>query len=311
MDAMEIDADFRADLCELCKQFLEQNGYKVRTRKWDKKEKKLLDEPVEPYYFVIQYCNVEHRFVLPRPRAVVKHPGFVCPPGDEAGLHAFLAKVEAGGELMRHASTKIRKADYPDALFNDWHIHHFHLGTTIGKGGFAKRSANVLLAMVTGDALYCIDILPHEDVAGNAPWTKQHLVEIVHEHWPFLIERGRLPGVMPSRETRTEQELQELREAGVIVPIYMRDGTAYAAIGGGYATSRDSTRAVERAMQHLQAATRSEKHLRETIGEIATWAADAGRPLPERPHFKLMIDDTHFLAVESTAEVSVRLAARP
>jgi len=308
---MEIDADFRADLCELCKQLLEQSGYKVRTRVKDKLTKQLGTDPVEPYYFVIQYCNVEHRFVLPRPRAVVKHPGFVCPPGDEAGLHAFLAKVEAGGELMRHASTKIRKADYPDALFNDWHIHHFHLGTTIGKGGFAKRSENVLLAMVTREAIYCIDILPHENVEGNAPWTKQHLVEIVHEHWPFLIERGHLPGVLPSRETRTEQELQELREAGVLVPIYTRDGAAYVAIGGGYATSRDSTHAVRRAALYLQAAAQSEKWLRENIEEFAESAATAGRPLPDGPRFKLMMDETHLIAVEFTAEVNVRLVPRP
>jgi hypothetical protein len=52
---MEIVADFRADLCEWCRESLQRSGFKVRTRVKDKVTKQL-GEPIEPHYFVIPYC---------------------------------------------------------------------------------------------------------------------------------------------------------------------------------------------------------------------------------------------------------------
>jgi hypothetical protein len=308
---MEIRANFRVDFCDLCKHLLEQSGYKVRKRKKDKKTKQLLAEPVEPEYFVIQYFNVEHRFVVPKPRTVVKHAGFAYPQSVEEGLRAFLEKVEAGGELMRHASTKITRADYADALLNDWRIHHFHLGTKLGKEGFVNRSDDVLFATVTSDRFYCIAVLPHEADGGAPSWAKQLLVRTVHENWPELLEQGRLPGVFAASPQASDQDLFELREAGVLVPIQMPDGTVYAGIGGGYATSRDSTRAVRRAAAYLRAVSEEEKWLRENIDEVAAWAAKQGKTLPDRLHFKLAMDETNFLAVEHSVQLNVRLALRP
>lgn len=306
---MEIAADFRADLCELCRDALQGAGYKVRTKVKDKVTKQLGTEPVEAHYFVIQYFNVEHRFILPKPRAVVKHSAFACPEGDAEGLRLLLAKVEGGGELMRHASTKIMEADYPDALLNDWYIHHFHLGTSLSKSGFVKRTRNVLFARVTQDALYCIDVRPHGK--GIEPWAQQDLLRVVHENWPTLLERGRLHDALGVVDPPSDQAIQQVRNAGIIVPVQMPDGTVYAAIGGGYATSRDSRQAVRRAMLYLNTATRLEKWLRENIEDVRVKAAEQGKALPIRPHFQLMMDAESFYAADASGEIVVRLGPRP
>jgi hypothetical protein len=310
-EPMEIEADFRTDLCNWCREALQRNGYKVRTRVKDKVTKKLGAEAVEDYYYVIQYFNVEHRFIKPKPRKVVKHTGFTCPEADAEGLETFLEKVENGGELMRHASTKIMKADYADALLNDWYIHHFHLGLTIGKKGFIKRTKNVLFAIVTHDAVCCIGVQPHDDDHGKEPWSQKSLLRVVHEHWPFLMEQWRLLGVLGSTEQPTDEEIQKLRDAGVVVPLQMPDGAVYAPIGGGYATSLDSGQAVARTMLYLKTVTAGEKWLRENIDEVASWAATQGKTLPVTPKFKLRMTEDALFADEDTAEITVRLGERP
>lgn len=187
---------------------------------------------------LLQYLNVLHRRVEVRKRKSHKAPDFQCPRDHELGLKALLEKSERGDDLRPHQSRKIVKADYDDAMLNDWGIHHFHLGTTPDpkRPELIQGTRPVLYAMVTKDDLYCISVMDH------GQWSNQQLLEAVHTHWPHLIDGARIKGAIGLARTHSDDEISTLRKAGINVITQRKDGTIHAPPGGGSAADQTSVR---------------------------------------------------------------------
>jgi hypothetical protein len=139
---MQIEADFCADLVELCQREMRSLGAKFAP-----------PDPQDQSTAVLQYFNLKHRHIAPHPRHIIKAKGFSCPATHQAGLLTLFGKIKHGENLMVHASAKCMDADYGDSLLTEWGIHHFHLGTRIAvKGkrkGLVVPTDKLLFAAVT------------------------------------------------------------------------------------------------------------------------------------------------------------------
>ena len=134
---------------------------------------------------VIRYCNVRRRRIGAKPRTVLIAKELQCPTHQLAGFRLICEKAENGDDLRPHQSRKLADADFDDSLLNDWGINHLHLGTTLEADGFMARTGPVLLVRVTPREFYCIAIMEHG--RGHHPWSKQQLLEIIHNNWPTSI----------------------------------------------------------------------------------------------------------------------------
>jgi hypothetical protein len=147
--------------------------------------------------------------------------------------------AKAGKNLKPYVSTNITDADYPDLLFYDWGVYHFHLGLGPDKRrkGFIGRTNDLLFAVTDPAAtiMYLLDVLPHS-------FTNQRLLQIIEENWPNLLERYTLKGVLGLEHNASDEEIHKLRRAGVCVLVQTPSGRVLAPMGGGISTARTSIR---------------------------------------------------------------------
>lgn len=225
------------------------------------------------------HLNVGRRRIEPASRTVHRASSMACPPDLLPGLEALLAKVARGEDVNPHQSKFLLDGEYKDSLLNDWGIHHFHLGTAVDRRGLIERTGPLLFARVDGTEFYAIGVLPH------GSWTDRALLEVLHAEWPDSIRRHRLIGM--SVEPIDEATHQEFRKAGLVVMVTLADGTTYAPLGGGYATSGDSildVRDADRTMSWLRAA---EDAARERAPGWLKDLADRGEVLGAQVRFHL------------------------
>lgn len=72
-------------------------------------------------------------------------------------------------------------------------------------------------------------------------WYDRRFIEIIHNNWPFLLERFRLKGLeAKSEHNYSKAEMAQLINAGLTVNYIMEDGTVYFPPGGGISTANTS-----------------------------------------------------------------------
>ncbi len=164
------------------------------------------------------------------------------------GLQQFIEKAESGQDLKPHVSTKINKPDYPDLMFYDWGIFHFHLGTNPHpkRQGFVARTGDLLFAIAHSHTarMYLIDIHPHE-----GGFTNQDLLRILEENWPEIIEPYDLKRCvgLPDNDfglpdNDSDSNIKRLREAGINTILQTPGGRFLRSMGGGITSAGNSSR---------------------------------------------------------------------
>ncbi len=159
----------------------------------------------------------------------------------EAWGAVFLLRQQltAGDNVIGFLSKGIchaRGARSRDGLLWDYGMHHFHLSKEMEESGFAERSDYLLLAIVTGETAYFVDVRPHRDPQG-LQWVRQDLLGIVHSNWPELIERNVLHGV--SGTCVIDEAKKDLRRKNANLATELGD-RAIAPLGGGVASDGSS-----------------------------------------------------------------------
>ncbi len=144
-------------------------------------------------------------------------------------------------------------------LFNDFGVQHFHLGLTIASSGFVERTDHVLLARITGDSAYFVDVVKHP--VGGEAWAQCRALNIVHSNWPETLERCRAHGVSASDEPTTDQFVATLRGKRLGYLFVATDGVAYCSPGGAYFASGLSWEAGTRCDRWVTALVAIEKQL--------------------------------------------------
>lgn len=193
---------------------------------------------------VYQYYNLRKRQIEPKPRKVVYSKEFSCPPEYQTALKEFEERVLSGSSLAPFQSEKIKRANYNDMLLNDWGIQHFHLSRRYRDDGFVARSQYQIFAYVTDEAIYMIQVFPHnaEDL-----YSRRELVRILRDNWPELIERFHMKGVAGLTEKFDDHAYGEIRNANITTFLELGENEVYGMIGGGYASNGFSTEALKNA----------------------------------------------------------------
>ena len=109
--------------------------------------------------------------------------------------------------------------------------------------------------------------MPHQEFANRV------LLEILHANWPDAIAGYRLRGVIDVFSVPSDDEIKALRRGHVSTVLKMKDGTIYAPLGGGIATSGLSVDVVQTCDYYA----RLMKQLQSTLSPTHTKFAKKGR----------------------------------
>jgi len=240
-----IKMDFYTDWIDYLKQCLQNLGYPVDTLS-------------DPDQVSIAYFNAIKRRLPVKKRKLFKSKEFSCPDELEGGLQIFENKIRNGDDINPHLSRGLKKLKYDDYLLNDWGIYHFHLSSDIEGDGYTKRTGPVLFGFLTHDSFYEINIYNH----GN--WTNVDLIEILHNNWPYLIEKFRLDDVIQMAYKPNSSIIKDLRKNQLNSFLQVSDGTVYSQPGLGYSTLGTAvdvsvaTTRYKQLMRHLQNSIRDQ-----------------------------------------------------
>lgn len=252
----------------------------------------------------IKLCNAKKRRVSASPRAVHVSRELNVPSGYEAGYEEVKKKLVDGDDITANLSTRIVKVKFNDGLLNDWAIHHFHLGTTTDPSNpaFVTRTDPVLLAHITDDAAYLVDVVPHQQ------WTDQRYLQIMKANWPELFESVAVNGNV--RTALSNVEIEQLRKAGINT-ILDTGANSSLPLGGGYTTTGAAGDAAWYATKGISILRRFQKEVMKAADEIALTLADAGVPVTEPIILQARFQSGRVLAVEHVSQTVVRFMDFP
>jgi hypothetical protein len=283
-------ADFRSDWVAFLRSALVKAGYSIEP---DTKQDRVS----------IMFFNVLRRRIAKRPREVFKAAEFSCPDRLAPGLARFVEEAQRGSDLMPRQGKELLDADSDDGLLNHWDVHHFHLGIERDPNAprFVRRTDYLLYARVTDDAVYMLDVAKH------GAWFEQRFVEIMHRNWPASLERYRLLGVTGPVRRISDKDVASLRPAGVDVMTQVSDGTVYAIIGGGIATSGTNIQVVRQSDYYFERIHRLEESVRASANDILAEVNRRGLFVSDPLHLELLIDWRVVRVVEARTRYVVRL----
>jgi hypothetical protein len=279
--------DFYADIIRIAKAELDKFEMDYADLSQDRK-------------IVERWTNVNVKLIRPEPRNVVESAKVVAVPHDPTispALSMIKTKFRRGEDVNPHLSRRIFYEDFTDYLFSDWNIYHLHLSMVFESGYFMSRSDSLLFVTIHDQCVYFIDIRPHNEHRGFA---QKELLKIVHDEWPHVIERFRLPATGLVDNFDNPDEIETLRKAGLSI-MHAFGSDVYTSPGGGITTAKTSLRvsldvdmlydAVKNVMEYIQ---QNESTIRRRI------ASRLGLP-PIIMDFHLEWTNKGFLVVEQNS----------
>lgn len=245
---------------------------------------------------VVQWwCAVQARRIDRRPRRVDKSREFqarTLPPHIDHALRRLFRAITDGRNLNPHLSRKRLDATFSDALFNDWQIHHMHLGPP-GGGKRSPGTSELAFVHVTPDAVRMIDILDH------GAFSAARLAEILDRNWPAVTASHVLKGVVGLDRTVTDEERAMLRAAGVNVLTEL-GGRVHAPWGGGQTTAKSSLQARREAIDVVNGVKSWTEILGDANFVAAAVSQKSGQPAPQEIRLRLQVRGDAIRVIETS-----------
>ena len=233
------------------------------------------------------YWTWRERFPVSRPRTVHRSKELDV----SAQAHTYSAqlaelerKMTAGEDLTPQLSERVETAFIPDKhrpglrpgqrdadrdrMLNAWGIHHLHLSSAPGRGGFTARGGDLLYAVFRPDDAYLLGIYTHND------WAREELVRVLVRNWPdagLFLKSNYAQGTTAQF---TDDDRRQLRRRAINEGLYKVDGEFYGPPGLGQTVAGGSVAAARRAMGYLE----SLRQFRENLDDRL---AGFGRELDE------------------------------
>lgn len=290
-----ISMDLCSDYSSMVKCRMPKNGIETDKTGWD---------------LWYDFFNLQKKSVRPQKRMVHYSKEFTCPAEVERGLKALVQKFENGDDVSLYLSKDAASPSEFDGLLYDWGIYHFHLGETIDNHtGRIMRTGPILFAKIDNKNVYCINIYSHGKNV-QQPWAKQELLKIIHNNWPQIIEKWKLPdGIELYPEdisTLSDIEYASLRKNGISTAIFVDKGVAYMSPGGGYMSTGHSQEIVRYCHKIHNTLKLNELYVRDNITSLVAQIENiTGKPVGNRLHFKLMEMDGVFYVAEIQSNVTL------
>jgi hypothetical protein len=244
---------------------------------------------------LVVFFNWQSRLIHPHRRRVYRALGFHESKAYRANAQAvdsLCGKLAAGLDVRPHMSSRVlsgytakpshrKHGPDLDLLLNDWGIHHLHLSHERGKEGFNKRTKHLLFVMLVHGAAYALAVGDHDS------WSDANLVKAAVQSWPRAGLFAPLHGVIPG-EAPASRNLNELRKAGIIVPVVV-DGVSYVpTLSCGLTTAATSTRDSRRASELRWRLSQFCENPEAFVGQMREQAAKQGMRFPARPRLELI-----------------------
>ena len=211
------------------------------------------------------YWTWRERFPAPRPRAVHRSQELDASANAQqysAKLAELERKMTVGEDLTPHLSERVetayisetqrpglhprqRDADR-DRMLNAWGIHHLHLSSAPGGGGFNARGGDLLYAVFRPDDVYLLGIYTHSD------WAREELVRVIVRNWPDAGLFLKSNYVQGKRAQFTDVDRRQLRRTNVDEALFEVDGAFYGPPGIGQTAAGGSFAAARRAMDYVE-----------------------------------------------------------
>ena len=194
----------------------------------------------DPGALLCCYFGVLRRRLIPsRPRVIYKSDRFACPKKHLKILNTIEHIISTGADLSAYLSKSVFALNNLDTMLNVWGVHHLHLGARVQNKDeykvFSERTDELLYCFFTDTAAHFIDVFDHSSFASRT------VIEIVHQNWPHILDRFRLPDTIRSVHPRlSESQAFRLARSGYNIVTEMLDGTVYVPYGGGVMWSRNN-----------------------------------------------------------------------
>ncbi len=193
---------------------------------------------------ILDWCRYQKYLIRVGKRKVVKADTFQCQPGYEEKLRFLEEKITNGDYLGSFLSKSVKDLKknrlLEDYFLFDWNLFHFHLGDkgyTPDGSGFVDRTEYLVVAWVTHDTAYLVDVAEHI----KEIWTDEKYLQIVRRNWPHLLEGKKLNWgeiANPSPEER-----MGCRMANINTHTTLNGDETYYMLGGGINNDGVSTSA--------------------------------------------------------------------
>ena len=122
---------------------------------------------------------------------------------------------ENGSDIRPYLSEHYRQSTFQDRLLNCWKMHHIHFNPNVKSGDM------LLFAMVFDEAIYFIDVLPHNK---KAVFSTYNLLNIVYDNWKELLTPYEVKGAKTViNPITTDEEIEKVRREGLTTFIKVRD----------------------------------------------------------------------------------------
>lgn len=282
MPVPAVEVDFERDFLSIMRATLYWWGYRV--------------DPAAPFHDVArEFYNVWRRRVEPRLRTVHEAAEFTVPPSHALDYATLRTKFETGADVSLHLSGTIEDAAYEDALFNDWHIQHFHFHER------PRRSGDLVYALVGSDDIYVLGVFRHQ-------FAVRELVERIHRNWPSLVAPYRARGLTPSGVPSSDAKIAAYRKMGAMSILELSDGSMYGSPGGGYASDGSSAQTT-RLINYTQARLEQlEGWFRTEAMNVIQGIKNQGRTPSDPAAFKLVVRGNDLFAHEVKSKTRQRIA---
>jgi hypothetical protein len=160
--------------------------------------------------------------------------------------------------------------------------------------------------MVKDSAVYGIAVINH------GSWTNKELLEKVQACWPDTIAKHKMPDGYELEQSISESEHAELRKAGIVAPVELRNGAVYMPPGGGFnSTAASSVQASMWMNRAIETIRNYQDFVIENIEEfVANCAAKGGAVTPPY-QFQLYLQNGACYALETTTKTMYKLGDAP
>lgn len=231
--------DFEKDILDWSNETISRLGYKHSERS-------------EASSRLAQVFGILRNRIPPIPRKAQVAKCFSCPQKHFDGYRQVISEIKSGRDLMPRCSRQqTNKSGYTDRMLLDWGIYHLHLGTSkIKKGknkGLIQGHKEILYVFVSNEVAYVIGIFDH------CSWTKQEVLQIVHDNWPHLLEQWKLREVVDLAREVTDEDRKALRNGNVNSPVKI-GSHVYLGPGGGITSAGTGANEIYKALIVLRAA---------------------------------------------------------
>ena len=211
------------------------------------------------------YWTWRERFPSLRPRRVHRSRDLKASPRAQKYVSELVElerKMKAGEDLTPHLSERVeiahiseqqrsglrprrRHADR-DQMLAAWGIHHLHLSSAPGTGGFTARGPDLLYAIFQLEDAYLLGIYTHND------WARKELVEVIARNWPDSGLFLKCNYVQGQTAQFTDNDRRDRRRANINEVLFEVDGAFYGPAGIGLTGAGGSFAADRRAMTYME-----------------------------------------------------------